>query len=101
METKFLDKLLKINVFSRTIFFLILLPIPSKIEILYYKNILNQYINIINSKKISKTKKGKQIIYLTLYIFLYPFEYIYMRIFRIQSLILNVRSPKFISEINY
>ena len=99
IEIKFLKKLLKINIYSRTVLFFILLPIPSRIEFLYYRDVIKQYINIITSSKLIKTKKLKQILYLTFYVSLYPFEYIYSRIFRIKAFINNIRVPNFLSEI--
>ena len=99
IEIKLLKRILRFNIFARIILFIILIPIPSRIEILYYRDILNQYINIITSRKISKSQKFKQIIYLTFYISLYPFEYLYSRIFRIKTFIQNIQLPKFLSEI--
>ena len=99
IENKFIKRLLRINIYSRTLLFFILLPIPSRIEFLYYRDFLNQYINIITSKKLLKTQKCKQIIYLTFYVSLYPFEYIYSRIFRIKTFIKNIQLPNFLSEI--
>ena len=96
-----LEKLLKINNLFRVLLFFLLLPIPSKIELIYYKNVLNQFIKIFSCDKLSSKKKYKQILFSTYYFILYPSEYFYIRILKIKSLFLNLNSPQFIIELDH
>lgn len=97
----YLDKILKINNLFRVLLFFILLPIPTKIEVQYYRNVICQFSKIINCKKINFKKKYKQIFFASFYVFLYPYEYIYLRILKIKSLFLNLRYPEFLTELDH
>ena len=99
IKIRFLKKLLKINSYLRVFIFVCFLPIPTKIEILYYKNIVNQFLIIFSCKKLSNQKKLKQLLFSLYYISLYPYEYFYSRLLKIKCLILNLNSPNFLPEL--
>ena len=81
--------------------FFILLPIPTKIEVQYYRNVIYQFSKIINCKKLNFKKKYRQIFFASFYVFLYPYEYIYLRILKIKSLLLNLKNPEFLTELDH
>ena len=97
--SQFLKQIKNTNTFLRLLFFLVLLPFPSKIELLHYSKIIEIFIKIILCKKLSKIEKVSQLGYSIFCVLMMPIEYVRMRIFRISALFWHLKSPKFLEEL--
>ena len=99
IDSKFLNKLINTNCFVRIFIFLLVLPMPSKIELMHYSKIIETFINIFFCKKLFKREKLNQLGFALFCVLMMPIEYIRMRIFRISILSLYLKSPNFINEL--
>ena len=87
------------NLLLRIIIFLAFLPIPSKIEFFYFRNILKRIFQILFSKELNFKEKNKQFIILIFYTFLHPYEYILVRLTKLRAFIKNLEDIKLINEL--
>ena len=97
--SKFLKQIKNTNTFLRLLFFLLLLPFPSKIELLQYSKIIEIFIKIILCKKLCKREKLNQIGFSIFCVLMMPIEYVRIRIFRISALFWHLKSPKFLEQL--
>ena len=76
-----------------------LIPLPTKIERLFYCELLGNLLKIIFTKGSNKNQKIKQLAYSIFYIISYPFEYLRVRLLKIRIYLNNFKNHSLIEEI--
>ena len=85
-KNKYIRYILSRKKSFRYIIFLFLLPFPTRIELIYLYSAIPSICKLIKDQNINISNKIKRLFISFIYIFLYPYEYIAMRISRMRAI---------------
>tara|TARA_Y100000287_G_C14234109_1_gene363782 strand:+ start:1223 stop:2512 length:1290 start_codon:yes stop_codon:yes gene_type:complete len=98
--SKILKKIINLSIIFRFLLLIILIPFPTKIEIIYFRDFLKNILKIL-FLKINFKQKSKKLVFGLFYVFLYPIEYIRIRYLKLSIFISSFNSSRFIDELKY